>query len=306
MRILITGAHGFVGHAVCDELRKRGYEDILGPTRQEVDFVSFDGTTKYFEEVQPEAVIHLAGLVGGIKANRDRPADFFYQNMSMGVNIYEWSKHHGVRKTVVLAAGCGYPDKLEVPFKESEFFDGFPDENSYGYSMAKKMLVVQAMAYKEQYGLNSTVLLPANIYGPHDNFDLESSHVIPALVRKFVEAELSGIGYVQLWGDGTASREFIHVEDVARAVVDCVDKDIGIGPFNLGTGVETTIKELADTLNILCAPHKQLRWNSAMPNGQQRRFYDMSKFEKEFGYCPPTSLAEGLRKTVEWYRENRV
>ena len=186
MRILITGAHGFVGHAVCDELRKRGYENILAPTRQAVDFVSFEETTKYFEEVQPEAIIHLAGLVGGIKANRDRPADFFYQNMSMGVNIYECAKRHSVAKTVVLAAGRGDPDELGAPFKESEFFDGFPNENSYGYSMAKKMLVVQAMAYQEQYNLDSTVLLPANICGPHDNFDLESSHVVPALVRKFV------------------------------------------------------------------------------------------------------------------------
>ena len=302
MLILLTGAHGFVGHAVKAELNQRGYEDLLTPTRDELDITSFSETDTFLGDTKPEVIIHLAGLVGGIKANRDRPADFFYQNMSMGVNVYENALRHKVAKTVVVAAGCGYPAYLAAPFKESEFFDGFPDINSYGYSMAKKMLVVQAMAYQEQYDLDSTVLLPANIYGPHDNFDLESSHVVPALIRKFVEADDNQDSVVKLWGDGSASREFMYVDDLAKAIVDCIELKVGIGPFNAGTGVETTIRELADTLNGLMTFPKNLVWDTAMPNGQQRRFYDMSKFKSAFGYCPSTSLKEGLEKTIEWYR----
>jgi GDP-L-fucose synthase len=303
-KVLVTGAHGFVGHAVVALLKKRGYTKILTPTSKECDITKEDQVSAYFDKNSPQIVLHIAGKVGGIAANKANPGEFFYKNLMMGTLIMEYAKRHNCEKTVVLAAGCGYPKFLEVPYTEEDFWMGMPDENSIGYSMAKKMLVIQSWTYREEYGFDSTVLLPANLYGPHDNFDLESSHVVPALLRKFIEAKDSGATEVEVWGDGSASREFLYVDDTARAIVDASEKDVGSGPFNLGTGTETTIKELITTISEETGFDGDVIWDTSRPNGQPRRFYNMSKFQEAFGYVPSTSLKDGLKKTIEWYRNN--
>ena len=214
------------------------------------------------------------------------------------------SKHKfNCEKTVVLAAGCGYPKNLPVPYTEEDFWMGLPDENSIGYSMAKKMLIIQSWTYREQYGFDSTVLLPANLYGPHDNFDLETSHVVPALVRKFIEAKENDSPLVEVWGSGSASREFLYVNDTACAIVDAAEKNVGSGPFNLGTGEETTIKELVSHISDLTGYTGTIMWDKSRPDGQPRRFYDMNKFREAFGYVPSTDLKTGLKETIQWYKE---
>ena len=296
--ILITGAHGFVGKNLVDFLAGTG-ATLLTPSKQELNLIDQKSTWEYFKNRNIDVVIHLAGLVGGIWANKNALGDFFYQNAMMGINALHYSYKFGVKKFVGLAAGCGYPD-TKIPYSEENFWDGLPDMNSYGYSMAKKNLIIQSWAYRDQYGFDSTILLPANLYGPHDNFDLESSHVVPALIRKFIESEDS----VSVWGSGKASREFIYVEDVCRAISDCCEKENLRGPYNLGTGKETTVRELVDNISRITRFDGKIEWDTLKPDGQVRRYYDMSKFEKDIGYIPSTSLKEGLKKTIEWYRVN--
>lgn len=298
--VLITGSHGFVGKNLVNFLSNSG-ANILTPDKKELDLVNQVSTNKYFENKKIDIVIHLAGLVGGICANKNALGDFFYQNAMMGINALHYSYKFGVKKFVGLAAGCGYPD-TKIPYSEDNFWDGLPDMNSYGYSMAKKNLIIQSWAYRDQYGFDSTILLPANLYGPFDNFDLESSHVVPALIRKFIESEDS----VSVWGSGKASREFIYVEDVCRAISDCCEKEDLRGPYNLGTGKETTVRELVENISSITEFDGQIEWDTSKPDGQGRRYYDMSKFEKDIGYVPSTSLEEGLKKTIEWYRVSRA
>jgi GDP-L-fucose synthase len=294
--VLITGAHGFVGRNLVSYMSSLDCE-LLTPTRKELDLTCQKQTSDFFSSKSIDVVIHLAGLVGGIAVNNSRLGDFFYQNAIVGINTLHYSYVSGVQKFVGLAAGCGYPD-VTIPFKESDFLSGFPDSNSYGYSMAKKNLVIQSWAYRDQYGFDSTMLIPANLYGPHDNFDLETSHVVPALVRKFIEAE----DEVVVWGSGKASREFIYVEDVCKSIVECCEiKDLR-GPYNLGTGVETTIKELIEALSIVTGFEGKVVWDSSRPDGQQRRYYDMSEFKNNIGEVPSTPLLEGVQKTVDWYK----
>jgi len=296
--ILITGAHGFVGKNLVDFLADTGAR-LLTPNKQELNLIDQKSTWEYFKNRDIDVVIHLAGLVGGIWANKNALGDFFYQNAMMGINALHYSYKFGVKKFVGLAAGCGYSD-TKIPYSEENFWDGLPDMNSYGYSMAKKNLIIQSWAYRDQYGFDSTILLPANLYGPHDNFDLESSHVVPALIRKFIESEDS----VSVWGSGKASREFIYVEDVCRAISDCCEKEDLRGPYNLGTGKETTVRELVENISSITEFDGQIEWDTSKPDGQVRRYYDMSKFEKDIGYIPSASLKEGLKKTIEWYRVN--
>ena len=294
-KVLITGAHGFIGRNLV------GFMDefecaLFTPTKAELDLICQRVSLDYFEEHDIDVVIHLAGIVGGIAANNTRLGEFFYQNAMIGVNALHYSYVSGVKKFVGLAAGCGYPD-VAIPFKESDFWNGFPDSNSYGYSMAKKNLIIQSWAYRDQYGFDSTVLIPANLYGPHDNFDLETSHVVPALVRKFIDAG----DEVLIWGSGKASREFIYVKDVCKAIVDCCEiKDLR-GPYNLGTGVETSIRDLIETIAALTGYRGKITWDSSRPDGQMRRYFDMSKFRNDIGYVPSISLKQGLKKTIDWY-----
>jgi GDP-L-fucose synthase len=224
----------------------------------------------------------------------------------MGTLVLEHAHRIGCEKVVALAAGCGYPKLLEVPYSEEDFWRDLPDENSIGYSMAKKNLIIQSWTYREQYGFNSVVLLPANLYGPHDNFNLETSHVVPALIRKFIEAKERGDKQVVVWGTGAASREFLYSQDTAQAIIDMAERVNESGPFNLGTGVETTVKELVETIGQLTEFNGEIVWDTSKPDGQPRRFYDMSKFENALGYVPSTTLKEGLQKTINWYNNNRT
>lgn len=303
-RVLVTGAHGFVGNNLMHLLRKKEC-NILAPTSKELDLTSEEQVKNYFFKNQPQIVLHLAGKVGGIAANKASPAEFFYKNIMMGTLVLEYAYRAGSEKVVALAAGCGYPKYLPVPYTEEDFWKDLPDENSIGYSMAKKNLIIQSWTYREQYGFNSVVLLPANLYGPHDNFDLETSHVVPALIRKFLEAKTTDAAQVEVWGSGTASREFLYSQDTAQAILDMAETVDESGPFNLGTGQETTIKELVEAIKEITGFKGEVIWDASRPDGQPRRFYDMTKFKNALGYVPATTLEEGLKHTIEWYKKEK-
>jgi len=303
-KVLVTGAYGFVGQNLMtqlQEMRKDIPFTILAPTRQELDLTIDWDVGSYFNQHKPDIVLHLAGRVGGIGINKAKPAEFFYENLMMGALVMHHAWKNSAQKVVALAAGCGYPKYLQPPYKESDFWSALPDENSIGYSMAKKNLIIQSWTYREQYGFNSVVLLPANLYGPYDNFNLETSHVVPALVRKFLEAKERRDNEVVVWGTGVASREFLYSEDTALAIIAMAEKVNETGPFNLGTGTETTIKELVETIARLTEFEGEIVWDTSKPDGQPRRFYDMSKFKEAVGYVPDTTIEEGIKKTIEWY-----
>lgn len=299
-RILITGGSGFVGRNLVATLTSLECEHLTFPDSHELDLTNQSEVFKYFQDHRPQIVIHLAGKVGGIGINRDRLGEFFYQNAMIGILVYEASRLYGVKKLISLAAGCGYPDSIQPPFHEAQFFDGLPDRNSYGYSLAKKNLVVQGWAYRDQYQFDSTVLLPANLYGPHDNFDLYSSHVVPALINKFSRAVSEDAKEVVLWGTGIATREFLFVADAIEAIIRTCNTKL-VGPFNIGTGKETSIRELADTLAEITGFKGSIKWDPSMPDGQTRRFYDMTSFSKTFNWMPSTTLRDGLQITYQWF-----
>jgi GDP-L-fucose synthase len=304
-KVLVTGAHGFVGTNLINELIKRGINNVLTPNKKECDLTIEEEVKKYFNENKPNIVIHLAGRVGGIGINKAKPAEFFYENIMMDTLVTHYSFINGVEKLVSLAAGCGYPKLLETPYKEEDFWMGFPDENSYGYSLAKKNLIIQSWAYRDQYGFNSSVLLPANLYGKYDNFNLDTSHVVPALIRKILEAKENNEKIVTVWGTGMASREFLYVRDTVKAILDVAEKYNDRDFLNLGTGVETTIKELVEIIAELTNYDGKIVWDSSKSDGQPRRFYDMSRFEKAIGYVPNTSVKEGIKKTIDWYLQKK-
>jgi len=307
-KVLITGAHGFVGKNLLEELKnfqKIVDFKILYPSRKQLNLIDQKKTNNYFLRNKPDIVLHLAGKVGGIGINKEKQGDFFYENILMGVNILHSSMLNKVKKIICLAAGCGYPEKLKPPFKEVDFWQGLPDENSLGYSMAKKNLIIQSWVYKKQYNLNSVVLIPANIYGPYDNFNLKTSHVVPALIKKFINAKINKKQKVEIWGDGSASRELLFVKDLVAVILNAAEKVNECGPFNVGTGVETKIKDLIKNIQkILNFENSKIYWKKNMPNGQKRRRYNMSNYNKRFIFKNFTKLNKGLKFTIDWYFKN--
>jgi GDP-L-fucose synthase len=299
MNVLVTGGAGFLGSFVVERLRARG-DEVAVPRRADTDLTHWDDAAALFEAVRPELVIHLAAEVGGIGANRANPGRYWYANLIMGAHVLELARLHGVSKVVVAGTVCAYPKLTPTPFREEDLWNGYPEETNAPYGVAKKAVLVGAQAYREQYGLDSAYLLPANLYGPRDNFDLETSHVVPALIRKMV----AGTDQVVLWGDGSPTREFLYVEDAADAIVLAADRYSGAEPLNIGTGAEISIRELAGTIAELTGFGGEIVWDESMPNGQPRRRLDTSRAEAELGWRAATPLREGLELTIAWFRND--
>jgi GDP-L-fucose synthase len=301
-RVLVTGGGGFLGSYIIEQLRQSGCAQIATPRRREFDLTHADAVDRLFTEFRPEVVIHAAATVGGIGANRANPGLFFYENAIMGVQVIEACRRHEVEKTVVLGTICAYPKFTPVPFREEELWNGYPEETNAPYGVAKKALLVQCQAYREQYGMNAIFLLPVNLYGPRDNFDPESSHVIPALIRKCVEAERSGAKEIVLWGDGSPTREFLYAEDAAEGIVQAAEQYDRAEPVNLGSGMEISIRDLAERISTLTGFRGRIVWDPSKPNGQPRRCLDVTRAEREFGWRSKTPLDQGLKATIEWWR----
>lgn len=301
-KVMVTGGAGFLGSFVIEKLKENDCKGIFIPKIEEYNLVEVKDIKKALDNSSPDIVIHLAAQVGGIGANRENPGRFFYENLMMGVQLMEQSRLYGVKKLVALATICSYPKFTPVPFKEENLWDGYPEETNAPYGLAKKMLLVQSQAYREQYGFNSVVLFPVNLYGPRDNFDLESSHVIPALIRKCLEAVQKGEKQITVWGTGKPTREFLYVEDCAEAILMASERYEKSEPVNIGAGFEITIKDLAEKIAELTGFQGEFIWDTSKPDGQPRRMLDTSKAEKEFGFKAKISLEEGLKRTIEWYK----
>ena len=304
-RVVVTGGAGFLGSFVVEELRRRGAREIFVPRSAEYDLVDMDAVKRLYRDARPTQVLHLAARVGGIGANRDNPGRFFYDNLMMGVQLIEVARQVGLRKLVALGTICAYPKFCPVPFKEEDIWNGYPEETNAPYGLAKKMLLVQSQAYRQQYGLDSIVLFPVNLYGPRDNFDLHSSHVIPALIRKCVEARERGDRQIVVWGTGAASREFLHVRDVAEGIVEAAEKYEKSEPVNLGAGFEIKIRDLVPLVARLCRFEGEIVWDTTKPDGQPRRMLDTSRALREFGWKAQIGFEEGLRETIAWFEQAR-
>jgi GDP-L-fucose synthase len=297
MRTVVTGGGGFLGTHVVERLQEEGIDPIVA-RRRDYDLTRWEDTERLFHDTKPELVIHLAAEVGGIGANRANPGRYWYANLMMGAHVIEQSRLHGVDKVLVLGTVCAYPKFAPVPFKEEDLWNGYPEETNAPYGVAKKSILVGARAYREQYGLNSIFLLPTNLYGPRDNFDLETSHVIPALIRKMLESH----DEIVLWGDGSPTREFLYVDDCVEALRLAAERYDGPEPVNLGAGREISIRDLAELVADVTGYMGEIRWDTSMPNGQPRRSLDASRARALFGFEAKTPLREGIERTVAWYR----
>ncbi len=305
-RVVVTGGAGFLGSYVVERLRERGVENVFVPRSKDYDLVRAENIRRLFDDANPDLVIHLAAVVGGIGANRANPGRFFYDNLMMGAQLMEEARLRGVRKFVAVGTICAYPKFTPVPFKEDELWNGYPEETNAPYGLAKKMMLVQSQAYREQYGFNSIFLLPVNLYGPRDNFDPQSSHVIPALIRKCVEAMLKREDQIVCWGTGAATREFLHADDCARGVLLAAEKYDKSEPVNLGAGFEISIRDLAEKIAALTGFEGRLVWDASQPDGQPRRSLDTSRAGREFGFRARIGFDEGLKQTIEWYRKQML
>ena len=297
---MVTGGAGFLGSFVCQTLAEQGVGELVVPRSREYDLREKETILRLFRETKPTLVVHLAGSVGGIGANRKNPGKFFYDNAIMGIQLMECARQCEVEKFVAVGTVCAYPKLCPVPFREEDLWKGYPEETNAPYGIAKKILLVQSQSYRKQYGFNSIFLLPVNLYGPRDNFDLESSHVIPALIRKCSEARRSGHPSIECWGSGTATREFLYVEDAAEGILLAAERYDKSDPVNLGAGFEISIRELTECVAKLTGFEGEIRWNEAYPDGQPRRALDTSRAAKEFGFRARVSLEEGLKRTIEW------
>jgi len=304
-RVMVTGGSGFLGSYVVEKLKTAGCGSVFVPLHSNYDFVRMEDVIRAYNDANPQIVIHLAAVVGGIGANREMPGKFFYDNLIMGAQLMEIARQRKVEKFVAIGTVCAYPKYTPVPFKEEDLWNGYPEETNAPYGLAKKMLLVQSQAYRQQYGFNSIFLLPVNLYGPRDNFDLNSSHVIPALIRKCVEAVERKQDTLVVWGTGKASREFLYVEDCADAIVLAAEKYNKSEPVNIGSGKEITIAELTRIIAEETGFHGKIVWDTTKPDGQPRRCLDTHKAEIEFGFKAATDFREGLRRTITWYLENR-
>jgi GDP-L-fucose synthase len=305
-RILVTGGSGFLGSHVVEEFKHQGAGDLIVPRKRDYDLVDGAAVTRLLDDAKPDVVVHLAARVGGIGANRENPGSFFYDNLMMGVQLIEACRRAQVPKVVTVGTICSYPKLTPVPFREDYLWDGYPEETNAPYGLAKKMLLVQSQAYRQQYGTNAIHLLPVNLYGPRDNFDPALSHVIPALIKKVQDAQDAGIAHIDVWGTGRASREFLYVEDAARGIVLATDRYDGAEPVNLGAGFEILIRDLVTTIARLMGFEGEIRWDAGKPDGQPRRSLDTSRAETLFGFRAATSFEDGLRRTIEWYRAERT
>jgi len=305
-RIVVTGGAGFLGRALRAELSRAGVPDeaVLIPLHKDFELTDAGDVARMYEQMRPTLVFHLAAEVGGIGANRENPGRFFYANMAMGLHLIEQARLAGLQKFIQLGTVCAYPKFTPVPFREDDLWAGYPEETNAPYGVAKKALCVMLQSYREQYGFNGIYLLPVNLYGPHDDFDLASSHVIPALIRKFVEAQDRGDKHVEVWGTGSASREFLYVDDCARGLVLAAERYEGADPVNLGSGLEITIRDLAEKIQSLVGYEGELVWDGEKPDGQPRRCLDTTRAERSFGFRAEMGFDEGLRRTIDWYRRH--
>jgi len=304
-RICVTGGAGFLGSFVTEKLRQRGAKEIFIPTIEHYNIIERDDIRRMLDDSRPDIIIHLAAQVGGIGANREHPAEFFYNNLMMGVQLIHEAYLRHVEKFVAIGTVCAYPKFTPVPFREDDIWNGYPEETNAPYGLAKKMLLVQSQSYRQQYGYNSIFLLPVNLYGPRDNFRSESSHVIPALIRKFVEAQDQGMKSVEVWGDGSPTREFIYVEDAAEGILLATELYNSSEPVNIGSGYEISIKNLAELIARLVGFEGELVWDTSKPNGQPRRGLDTSRALQEFGFKAQINFEQGLKNTIEWFMQNR-
>jgi GDP-L-fucose synthase len=305
-RVMVTGGGGFLGRAVATRLADAGASGVFIPRSRDYDLRTRDGVARALADGRPEIVIHLAAVVGGIGANRENPGRFFYENAVMGIELMEQARLAGVAKFVQIGTVCSYPKFTPVPFHEDDLWSGYPEETNAPYGLAKKMLLVQGQAYRQQYGFDVIHLIPVNLYGPGDNFDPASSHVIPALIKKCVDARERGDGHIEVWGTGAASREFLYVEDAAEAIVLATERYDGPEPVNLGVGREITIRELVELIARLTDFRGEIRWDPSKPDGQPRRALDTSRAREWFGFEAKTSFEDGLRATIAWYEQARV
>ena len=300
-KITVTGGAGFLGAVIVKKLRQYGCPNVFVPRARDYNLLELSEIKKLYQDSQPDIVIHLAAQVGGIGANRQNPGKFFYDNLIMGTQLIEMGRRVGLEKFVAIGTICAYPKFSPIPFKEEDLWNGYPEETNAPYGLAKKMMLVQSQAYRQQYGFNSIFLLPVNLYGPRDNFDLESSHVIPALIRKCVEANRRGEKKVTVWGTGTPTREFLYVEDAAEGILMATEHYNSSEPVNLGSGQEISIKSIATLIAKLTGFVGEFVWDSSKPDGQSRRCLDITRAEKEFGFKAQVELEEGLKRTIDWY-----
>lgn len=304
-RFVVTGGAGFLGKVLTAKMQARGANHIFIPRIEDYNLVEPDDIDRMLADSNPDVIIHLAAHVGGIGANSEHPAEFFYDNLMMGVQLMHKAWQTGVKKFVAIGTVCAYPKFTPVPFKEDDIWDGYPEETNAPYGLAKKMLLVQSQAYRQQYGFNSIFLLPVNLYGPGDNFNLKSSHVIPALIRKCIQAENDGIPEIEVWGDGSPTREFLYVDDAAEGILMATEFYNESLPVNLGSGYEISIKDLAEKIAVLSGFSGKLTWNTEKPNGQPRRGLDTSRALEKFGFKAKTTFDQGLANTISWFRDHK-
>ena len=305
-RVVVTGGRGFLGSYVVERLQARGATHVLVPTHQEYDLRDLGAVERMYTDMRPQIVIHLAAVVGGIGANRERPGEFFYDNLMMGAQLMEVGRRRQLEKFVAIGTVCAYPKVTAIPFKESDLWNGYPEETNAPYGLAKKMLLVQAQAYRQQYAFKGIYLLPVNLYGPRDNFDPAGSHVIPALIKKCVEARDSGAPEIVVWGTGSATREFLYVEDAAEGIVRAFERLEGSEPVNLGAGREISIRDLVTVIAKLCGFTGRITWDATKPDGQPRRCLDTSRAKELLGWESRMPFEDGLRRTIDWYRADRL